>query len=69
MKFTPEIYNNNRNPKKQKQPQLVGGFNPSEKILYSKIGSFLQIGAKIKNVGNHHQKNNHNQQQQKQNDF
>ena len=32
---------------------LVGGFNPSEKYA-RQIGSFPQVGAKIKNVWNHH---------------
>ena len=36
----------------KKQP--VGGFNPAEKYYSSKIGSFPQIGVKIKNIGNHH---------------
>ena len=31
--------------------QLVGGFNPFQK--YWSIGSFRQVGVKIKNVGNH----------------
>ena len=30
--------------------KLVGGFNPSEKYYSSQIGSFPQIGVKIKNV-------------------
>ena len=37
--------------KKQNQ-KLVGGFNPFKNI--SQIGWFPQIGAKIKNVWNHH---------------
>ena len=32
---------------------LVGGFNPSEKYA-RQIGSFPQVGVKIKNVWNHH---------------
>ena len=32
--------------------QLVGGFNPPENI--SQIGSFPQVGMKIKNIWNHH---------------
>ena len=35
------------------KPQLVGGFNPFEKYA-RQIGSFPQVGVKIKNVGNHH---------------
>ncbi len=30
------------------QPFLVGGFNPSEKYYSSQIGSFPQVGVKIK---------------------
>ena len=35
---------------------LVGDFNPSEKIIvkYSQIGSFPQVGVKIKHIWNHH---------------
>ena len=33
--------------------KIVGGFNPSEKYA-RQIGSFPQIGMKIKNVWNHH---------------
>ena len=32
---------------------LVGGFNPSEKYA-RQIGSFPQVGVKIKNISNHH---------------
>ena len=32
---------------------LVGGFNPSEKYA-RQIGSFPQVGMKIKNIWNHH---------------
>ena len=32
---------------------LVGGFNPSEKYA-CQIGSFPQVGVKIKNIWNHH---------------
>ena len=31
-----------------KHPKLGGGFNPSEKIIYSQIGSFPQVEVKIK---------------------
>ena len=31
----------------------VGGFNPSEKYA-RQIGSFPQVGMKIKNIWNHH---------------
>ena len=35
--------------------QLVGGFNPSKKYYYIiQIGSFPQVGVKIKNLRNHH---------------
>ena len=37
--------------------KLVGGFNPFEKYA-RQIGSFPQIGVKIKYVGNHHLDNN-----------
>ena len=34
---------------------LVGGFNPSEEYQnISRIGSFPQVGMKIKNIWNHH---------------
>ena len=33
---------------------LVGGFNPSERYYSSQIGSFPQIGVKIKHIWNHH---------------
>ncbi len=36
-----------------KKRLLVGGFNPSEKYA-RQIGSFPQIGMKIKNKWNHH---------------
>ncbi len=39
------------------QPFLVGGFTPFKKI--SQIGSFPQIGVKIKNIRNHHLVLNH----------
>lgn len=42
----------NRFPVVQKD-QLVGGFNPLEKHG-CKIGSFPQIGVKIKQILNHH---------------
>ena len=32
---------------------LVGGFNPFEKNLISQIGSFRQVGMKIRNIWNH----------------
>ena len=35
--------------------KLAGGFNPSENI--SQIGSFPQVGVKIKNMWNHHLEN------------
>ena len=34
-------------------PLLVGGFNPFEKYA-RQIGSFPQVGVKIKNIWNHH---------------
>ena len=45
----------NRFPVVQKD-QLVGGFNPLEKHG-CQIGSFPQIGVKIKNLWNHHPEN------------
>ena len=33
----------------KKKTRLVGGFNPSDR----QIGSFFQVGMKIKNIGNH----------------
>jgi len=35
---------------------LVGGFNPIE--FFSEIGSFPQVGVKIKNIENHHLEKN-----------
>ncbi len=44
-----EIANDLSSPK-----LLVGGFNLSENYYCSQIGSFPQIGMKIKNASNHH---------------
>ena len=38
---------------KNQEAEIVGGFNPSEKKYSSQIGSFSQVGVKIKNVWNH----------------
>ena len=41
-----------KNLKNKNKRLLVGGFNPSENV--SQIGSFPQVGVKIKNIWNHH---------------
>ena len=38
---------------RKKKEQQVGGFNPFERKLV-KIGSFPQLGMKIKHILNHH---------------